>query len=152
MKKNKNLSAEIQKDLVVKRSCKTGNFLGALLGIFAGIYISKLLLIDILPVHFEDFQDLKEVILILYSQIMNNLFVHPEDSFWANIIPEFIRNFFGGLLAKLKMKLFFMFKVNPIPMHIKVLGVVIPLVVMFISMKIGSAIGGRVQKSFQKSI
>ena len=129
----------------LEKSYFLGGLLGGLIGFGIGVFISKLILIDLLPLYFKDFADLKEVILIIFSSYISQ-FVQHKTKFWLlNLIPAFITNFFSGIANKIKVKLFFAFKVNKIPIYIKVLGVLIPLILIVICSIIGKKIGGYIQ-------
>lgn len=132
--------------LTKKKHYLTGKFLGTIIGLIIGLVISKVALIDVLPVYSHDFKDLKEVVLIVTNEQLKKLDDPKTPNFIIRMIPQSIRQFFGNLLTNIKVKLFFKFKVNPIPLHIKVLGVVIPVFAILISVILCAKIGKNIQK------
>lgn len=131
--------------------CVIGGIIGSILGLVIGIFISKVVIIDVLPSYSEDFKDFKEVVLIVSNQVMSEFEPKKKPGFFSKLIPKCVKDFVGKTVGKIKVKLFCTFKWDPIPIHIKILGILIPIFIIIISVKISSSLGKSIEKTFLTS-
>lgn len=124
-----------------------GGIIGSIIGLVIGIFISKVVIIDVLPNYSEDFKDFKEVVLIVSNQVVSELEPKKEPGFLSKLIPKCVKNFVGKTVGKVKVKLFYTFKWDPIPIHIKILGILIPIFIIIICVKISTSLGKSIEKN-----
>ena len=133
------------------RNYVLGGIIGSLIGLIVGIFISKVVIIDVLPTYSEDFKDFKEVVLIVSDQVACQFKPADKPGFFSKLVPKFVKDCVNKTVGKIKLELFYTFKWDPIPIHIKFLGIFIPIIIVFVCVKISSNLGKNIEKTFLDS-